>query len=389
MRNRYPTRLEQPAGEPAQWDFPPSLPALLKYLPRPALLYDMAAFRQRVQGMVRLFPLYRYPLKSNPHPELVAEALALGAGVDVCSEGELEVALSCGARGALLGYCSVALWPDLVDTLAQLEARVTLNAPPDLDMWESRTTAPFGLRIGEGGEGAPYRAKFGFRQAELEAMFRREHSQRLPLRSLHLHTAHSANAADFLARYEPLLMALRRLGAVASADLEEINLGGGWPVAYDAMQQPLQPVDLADNLRREMIPALASLGFGGTVAVEPGEHVVSDCGYWIADVCSVRQMEDGGVLAVLRTPGVVPSAELDYPVAIYRESGGWQRVHGRHGPPCTFVAATNSPFDTIRRGKNLPEVRSGDVVVFAQSGAYLPTLLNGFNSIPRPPEYVI
>jgi diaminopimelate decarboxylase len=65
----------------------------------PCFVYDSAAVKQRVMLASSLLDRYFFPVKACPEPGIVQAALATGCGLDLCSEGDVEIASAAGCPG--------------------------------------------------------------------------------------------------------------------------------------------------------------------------------------------------------------------------------------------------------------------------------------------------
>ncbi len=371
------------------FEFHKKLPEWLLDITPPCFIYDLEKFREEIKTILDTFPQYRYPLKCNPHPSLLATVLSLGAGVDVCSVGELEKALMEDAPGHLINYCSVSYTTALIDHLVSIEATVTLNNLDDLQLMLARHPAQTpSLRIEAIDPNTPYGDKFGFSMNQWSHVEKILNQYQTYLSGLHIHTSHSPDINQLTQRLSPLLVALERLKDWVPK-MHFLNLGGGWPMLYGAQFHSVTAKDFEKILEKDFLPKAKKLGFKGEVLVEPGEYVTSSMGYWVAEVTGVKKNEINLPIVFANTPGVVPSAEIAYPTALFRKcKAGWERVQNEL-VTVKIVAATNSPFDTIRPTVMLPMPQAGDRLVFGQTGAYLPCLMGTFNSIPAPHTYIV
>lgn len=88
------------------------LPALDDATPRspasrtPYLLIDPGVVADRYQEMRRQLPDVRvhYAIKANPHPGLLSLLVGLGAGFEIASVAELDLAVAAGAQAADVLY---------------------------------------------------------------------------------------------------------------------------------------------------------------------------------------------------------------------------------------------------------------------------------------------
>jgi ornithine decarboxylase len=161
--------------------------------------------------------------------------------------------------------------------------------------------------------------------------------------------------------------------------LEMLDLGGGFPVRYDADPPPL--ADYAAPIGR----AAARLPYPVRLACEPGRAIAAPAGTMVASVIGtawrdgmVRVSLDAGAFHGL-IEALESGRELRFPVTI--PAAGRRLL-----VPCTLTGPSCDNQDTILDQVWLPEPRAGDQVLIGNAGAYT-TCYSGrsaFNGYPAP-----
>lgn len=354
----------------------------------PALLFNLDRLSDRVQSVVDNFDGYNFPIKANPLPEIVMTAVKAGAAVDVCSPGELHLVLDLGIDPRRICYTGVAIPDTYLAKLAELGCQVHLDHADDLQRWAALPgSREVGLRL-QAAHSDRYRRKFGISPDEIEPIVGLARHLGIQITRLHVHFGHGVEDAKALVDdFQPLTHSLASMGKTLR-HVAVFDLGGGWPVRY-GRPDFASPREVATALRERILPQWRALGFSGQLEVEPGEYVVAGCGYWAAEVALVRERENERVV-VLDTLTPIPSAALPYPVAVLRRSRDKRLFQVEEGDKraTVIVGNTNSPFDVIRDRVVLPEIRRRDILVMADTGAYLTSLIGRFNG-RKPPLAVI
>lgn len=344
----------------------------------PCFVYDPELVAANVAAVRRAFSLYHYPLKCNPHPELVRAAVATGAELDLCSMGDLDIAGDIHALSPRTSYTGVGVNDDMLARLSVAGCRVNLNSLHEVAAWARLSgSRECGVRVEiPGGQGS-YGSKFGLSAAEIERA--REFCR---IAGLHVHDNHRgrtpAEAASALAA--AILTVPRSL----LGDLRYVSLGGGWAHAYEG-ETPWDLGVLAASVDEQVVAALQRDGFAGELLVEPGEFVVAAAGVWLARVVSAKRAGTERIV-VLDTPTPVPCAEFAYPVRLLRDGGV---VTGQADVPCVIHGSSNSGRDRIRRCGLPTEPRPGDVVAVCDTGAYVRSLISPFNERRIPAQYAL
>jgi diaminopimelate decarboxylase len=151
-------------------------------------------------------------------------------------------------------------------------------------------------------------------------------------------------------------------------DLRVVDVGGGIGVPFGTED----PFDLHrfGALLAELRPP-----DGVRVLFEPGRYLVTECGYYAAEVTDVKA-SGGTIFAVVRG-GInhfqIPASwDLLHRFAIV-PIGSWPHSYPRPGAEdvsLTVVGELCTPEDTLARDMKVARVRAGDVVVFPLAGSY-------------------
>jgi diaminopimelate decarboxylase len=166
--------------------------------------------------------------------------------------------------------------------------------------------------------------------------------------------------------------------------LPELDLGGGYGIAYVEGDEALDVKTIADSLREIVRKVCTDAGLPvPRLTVEPGRAIVGTGGITLYEVGTVKDVEglrtyvsiDGGMSDNVRT--ALYGAEYTVVLAS-RESDAapmLSRVVGKH---C-------ESGDMIVRDCYLPaDLVPGDLVAVAATGAYCRSLANNYNYLPKP-----
>lgn len=330
-----------------------------------------------------------------------------GLSLDVCTGGELAMALAAGfPPGRILMHGNNKSPAELEAALRHGVGRVVLDSFEEIEMLtalaraaDHRPAVLIRVRVGVAANTHEHIAtahedqKFGFGLADgaaAEAARRIRREGVLDLVGLHSHIGSQIFDLGGFA------LAAKR-GLQLRADLMrehgvlpgELNLGGGLGIAYTAADSAPAPEDFADHLRsvvadsceRSRLPA-------PRLAVEPGRALVGPSGCTLYRVGNVKRLEglrtyvavDGGMSDNVRPAlyGGIYSAQL----AGRRSDAGpmLSRVVGKH---C-------DAGDVVVRDDYLPaDLRAGDLIAVPGTGAYCRSLSHNYNQVPRPPVIAI
>ena len=165
-------------------------------------------------------------------------------------------------------------------------------------------------------------------------------------------------------------------------DVRVINLGGGLGVPQHGGEQGLDLAELDRDLAHCRENAPRELEFW----LEPGRYVVAEAGVLLARVTQVKGKSGA------RYVGVETGMNSLIRPALY---GSYHEVHNlsRLEEPATRLVNVVGPIcesgDVLARDRMLPECREGDVLLFANAGAYGRVMASNYNLREPAAEEVI
>jgi diaminopimelate decarboxylase len=329
-----------------------------------------------------------------------------GLGVDVCTGGELEVALQAGvpprmitlhgsnklagelerAMAAGVGHIVV----DSFDEIGRLASIADRNASG------SATRPRLLVRVTTGVEAAAHEfvatahddQKFGFSLASGaadEAVRRVLGHPGLEFAGLHSHIGSQIyDTSGFEVAAHRVLELAVRIRDRHRISIAELNLGGGFGIAYMPGDDPADIKVVAQNLRQILESQCRAAGLAAPrLTVEPGRAIAGPGTVTLYQVGTVKDVDglrtyvsvDGGMSDNIRT--ALYDAEYTCVLAS-RESSA---------PPtlCRLVGRHCESGDIVVRDTYLPaDVTPGDLVAVAATGAYCRSMASNYNHVPRP-----
>ncbi|MDH6123384.1 diaminopimelate decarboxylase [Kitasatospora sp. GP82] len=330
-----------------------------------------------------------------------------GLNVDVCSGGELAVALAAGMPGhriALHGNnkspyeleqaVKAGVGHIVVDSYQEIErlARVAeLNG----------VRQPVLIRVTVGVEAHTHEfiatahedQKFGLSLAggaAAEAVRRVLARPSLELRGIHSHIGSQIfDMAGFEVAARRVVGLLAQVRDEHGVELPEIDLGGGLGIAYTSEDDPREPAEiaaaLAEIVRREC--RAAELGVP-RLSVEPGRAIVGPTAFTLYEVGTVKPLAglrtyvsvDGGMSDNIRTA----LYDAEYSVALVSRTSEAEpmlvRVVGKH---C-------ESGDIVVKDAFLPaDVAPGDLLAVPATGAYCRSMASNYNHTLKPPVVAV
>lgn len=375
----------------------------------PAYLLDEEDFRARCRAFREAFAGADvfYAGKAFLSKAIVRMVHEEGLFLDICTGGELATALAAGMDPAKIGFhgnnksvgelaraLDAGVGRIIVDSFQEIE-RLTALA-------QERGVRPaVMIRVTVGVEAHTHEfiatahedQKFGFSLSGGEA-FRA--AQRilsdgvLELRGLHSHIGSQIfDASGFEVSARRILGLHKRVRDELGVALPELDLGGGFGIAYTSQDDPSPAADLAERMNKIVEDECAALGLDRPhLSVEPGRAIVGPSVFTLYEVGTVKPMEglrtyvsvDGGMSDNIRT--ALYDASYSATVASRTSQAGpmLARVVGKH---C-------ESGDVVVKDEFLPaDVRPGDLLAVPGTGAYCRSMASNYNHVPRPPVVAV
>lgn len=329
-----------------------------------------------------------------------------GLAVDVCSGGELAVALAAGADPSRLGFHgsnkSVAELERAVEAGA---GSIILDSPIEIERLAAIThrrgvTQPVLVRVNSGvhAETHEYLAtahedqKFGFTIPDAAAAAAR--IRQLPgLQLVGLH-CHIGSQIFGTAAFEESAARMVELHAslLDGGPLPVLNLGGGFGIAYTSADDPAPIETLATGIVDAVARECVARGIPiPNLAFEPGRSIVGPAGVTLYEVGTTKPVDVGGEtrLYVSVDGGMSDNARPALYGAQYSA-----RIASRtsDAPPALVrvVGKHCESGDIVVDAEFLPgDVAAGDLVAVPATGAYCFSLASSYNYVPRPPVVAV
>jgi diaminopimelate decarboxylase len=389
------------------------LSALVAEHGSPAYVLDEADFRARARAFRDAFAGYDvfYAGKAFLCTTTARWVAEEGLSLDVCSGGELAVAERAGFDPARIGFHGNNKTPEelrravalgvgriIVDSFIEIERLAAIVA-------EAGTTARVMIRVTAGVEAHTHEyiatahedQKFGFSITggdAFDAVRLVEAAPGLELLGLHSHIGSQIfDASGFEVAARRVLALQARVSEELGLTLPEMDLGGGFGIAYTTQDDPSDPAQLATEMTKIVEHECRALGIPEPrLSIEPGRAIVGPAMCTVYEVGTVKQVAldggasrtyvsvDGGMSDNIRTA----LYDADYSCTLAsRESEAppvLTRVVGKH---C-------EAGDIVVKDEFLPsDLVPGDLVAVPGTGAYCRSMASNYNHALRPPVVAV
>jgi diaminopimelate decarboxylase len=344
-----------------------------------------------------------------------------GLHLDACSGNELAVALAAGfpaerialhgnnkslvelqlAVDAGIGHVVLDSF-DEIDRLVPLgEARVAAGGAPVSVL--IRSTVGIEAHTHEFIATAHEDQKFGFSLATgdaLTAAVRVIREPGLHLAGLHSHIGSQIfDTAGFEAAAHRVVGLLGQVHQATGEVLGELNLGGGFGIAYLAEDDPVTPEDVAVKLRSVIAAECAALGLPvPRLAVEPGRAIAGPGTVTLYEIGTIKPVRLGasgapGTPLVRNYVSVDGGMSDNIRTALYDASYTCVLANrSSDAPPalCRVVGKHCESGDVLVRDLWLPsDVQPGDLLAVAATGAYCWSMASNYNYLLKPPVVAV
>jgi diaminopimelate decarboxylase len=349
--------------------------------------------------------------------EVVRWVSEAGLNIDVASGGELAVALAGGINPTLIGMhgnnkslseitraVSVGVGAIVLDSAIEIErvagaareagkvqrVRLRVNSGVHADTHSFLATAHEDQKFGISISDAP----------ALVDLIRAEDS--LEFVGLHCHIGSQIFGTEAFKESASRLLALHaRL--LAGGPVPELNLGGGFGIAYTPADQPTPIEDVAQEIAHIVSAECKRLGIPiPVICVEPGRSVIGTSTFTLYEVGTIKDVtvevsdtkgKPTGETAIRKYVSVDGGMSDNARPALYGANYS-VRLANRVSdakPALVRVAGKHCESgDILVYDDYLPgDVRPGDLVAVPATGAYCWSLSSNYNYLTRPPVVAV
>jgi diaminopimelate decarboxylase len=385
----------------------------------PSFFLDEADFRSRApawgQALQKAFgenagTVY-YAAKAFICVEVARWVAQCGIGLDVCTGGELAVALAAGfppskmeLHGNNKSVAEIEMAIEngvrtiVIDSLIEIERvaaaakgrgkrqKVLLRLTPGIEAHTHESIAT-----------AHEDVKFGFSIASgaaWEAIVATRSHPEIDLCGFHSHIGSQILSMDaFGIAADRLIGLLGRYRDEFNDELPELDLGGGYGISYLPEDDALLPAQVLPALHQAVKEACAIRGLLiPRVSIEPGRAIVGPSMFTLYEVGTTKEVVledqgtrnyvsvDGGMSDNIRTS--LYGAEYTAVIA--------DRVSSAEPVQTRVVGKHCETGDIVIRDISLPgDIAPGDLLAVPATGAYGRSMASNYNHVPRPPVVAV
>lgn len=367
----------------------------------PFYLYSTATFERHFrlfdEALDGVDHLVCYAMKAASNQAILKTLAALGAGMDVVSQGEYARAIAAGVPGERIVFSGVGKTVEEIETALRGGIRqFNVESEPEMEAINAVAlglgkVAPITIRVNPDVDAKTHAKiatgksenKFGIPISRAREVY--AHAARLPgLKVVGI----DVHIGSQLTQLEPFRLAYEKVAELTGqlrADGHEItrlDLGGGLGIPYTRSNEaPPLPVEYGQMIKD-------SLGhLGCEIEIEPGRLIAGNAGIMVSKVIYVKEGEDRQFMIVdaamndLIRPAMY-EAHHDIEPIVQAQPGVEQVAYDIVGPVC-------ESGDTFAKARVMPPVAAGDLIAFRSAGAYGAVMSSEYNSRPMIPEVMV
>jgi diaminopimelate decarboxylase len=377
-----------------------NLQALAEEVGTPFYCYSTATLERHFRVMDGAFKdtdhLLCYAMKANSNQAVIKTMAALGAGMDVVSEGELRRALAAGVPARKIVFSGVGKTAkemayalregiacfnvesepelELLSAIAQRvgqRASVSIRVNPDVD---AKTHAKISTGKADN--------KFGITYLRASEVYAR--AAALPNIDVTGVDMHIGSQITELAPFEQAFKLMGELVVRLKSEghnIRHVDLGGGLGVPYRGDNDiPPHPDEYAAMVKR----TLGHLGL--KYMMEPGRMIVGNAGIMVSRVIYVKENE--GKTFVVQDAAM---NDLIRPTLYdaYHEILAVEERRNETALEADVVGPVCETGDYFAKSRRLPKFEQGDLVAIMTAGAYGAVQSGTYNTRPLIPEVLV
>ncbi len=354
-------------------------------------------YRVFAEAFADIDALVCYAMKANSNQGVLATLAALGAGADVVSEGELLRALAAGVPAERIVFSGVGKTAREMDVA--LEAGIlcfNVESEPELEVLNARALkagrrAPVSFRINPDVDARTHAKistgkkgdKFGISWTRAEAIYAK--AAELPgirVNGIDMHIGSQITELQPYTDAFSLLQELVETLRAAGHEIDHIDVGGGLGVPYRADNAPPpDPRAYADVVLQQV------RSLDCRVIFEPGRMIAGNAGILVSEVIYTKQGD-------AKTFAVVDAAMNDLIRPTLYDA--WHDIRPVVAPPVgapygryDIVGPVCETGDYLALDRDMPTLRSGDLIAIGTAGAYGAVQSSTYNSRLLVPEVLV
>lgn len=225
-------------------------------------------------------------------------------------------------------------------------------------------------------------SKFGLAIDQMKDIAKLQESEAIRVIGMHIHTGSDIGDVNAIKKGAQVLIDQAK---PYSKTLEYLDFGGGFKVSYFENDPATDIEGIGSWLTHKMKSFEEYCGHPIRLVLEPGKFLVSESGYFLAEVAQIKQTYD--------TQFIHLNTGFNHFIRpMYYEANHKITVRGKENLKQENkynIVGYLCETDTFASDRYLPEVVTGDVLVLHNAGAYSYSMASQYNQRLRPAEVLM
>lgn len=329
-----------------------------------------------------------YSLKANPNVNIAQIYCEMGAGVEVASLGELEIAIKAGFTNHNIIFSGPGKRPEEIQyAIKENVFCITVESLEELKVIASYSkmngiTVNIALRINPDEEairsssmkmgGAP--RQFGIDENQIpEVIEQLKGMEHIHLVGIHVYSGTQRLDVEALYTcFKNTFQLARKVQELAKVDLKMVNIGGGFGVPYFEHENELDIQSLTSRMNQLYVDNKQYFP-NARIIIESGRYLIAEAGIYVSKVLNTKVSK--GEKFVVVDGGMHHHASATFRGRLLRNNFRFEFIRTSEdgeeeletinivGPLCT-------PEDCLAKKIQSPRLHPGDLVCVMNSGAY-------------------
>ena len=374
---------------------PQLLNSLAKKYDTPLYVYDADKIASQYKRITDAFKTVKnlkinYAVKALSNIAVLKLFKSFGTGLDTVSFQEVQLGLKAGFDVEDIIFTPNGVSLQEIEEVAELGVQINIDNLSVLEQFGTKhPDIPVCVRINPHVMAGGNRkisvghidSKFGISVHQVPHILRIAKNTKMKINGVHMHTGSDILDIDvFVSATEILFNVAKQF-----KDLEFIDFGSGFKVPYKEGDISTNIEELGEKLSKRFNQFCKETGKNDLgLMFEPGKFLVSEAGYFLADVNIVKQTTsnvfagiDSGFNHLIRPMFY----DAYHHITNISNPKGKERYYTVVG----YICET----DTFGANRRISEIREGDTLCFNNAGAYCFSMASNYNSRYRPAEVLV
>ena len=365
--------------------------SIAKQAEGPVYVYDSSKIQSQYLRLKNAFSAVaklkiNYACKALSNISILKLIQAMGSGLDTVSIQEVQLGLEAGFKSDNIIFTPNGVSLEEIEAVANMGVQINIDNLSVLEQFGTKhPKIPVCIRINPhvmaGGNSnisvGHIDSKFGISIHQIPHVLRIVENTKMQINGVHMHTGSDILDIEVFLHASEILFNT----ALQFKNLSFIDFGSGFKVPYRKADIETNIEELGEKLSKRFNDFCKTYGKTLELAFEPGKFLVSDAGYFLTKVNTVKQTTstvfaqvDSGFNHLIR-----PMLYNSYHEIInISNPEGRERFYTVVG----YICET----DTFGSNRRISEISEGDFVAFKNAGAYCFTMSSNYNSRYRPAE---